>query len=257
MKATRLGLLSTAAMLLLLSGPASAGLVYNSTADFYLQDGFPAETEVQVHGIPGQTNENVPTANGVLLNSNPEINAIWQGNTNINASAGFATIQGPDLARGSFGNYGSIDFSLANDYAFTDLLFDVQLAFDTPSTQTPIADQLVVTAFFSNGTSTSYDNWLNDEAWKEGTPADNSLMVVADEGLFITHVLIETLLGGNLVNGLFQTKHYQVSGAQECGPDTECGGEGNTPVPVPSALPLMLSGIAGLGYLARSRRKRN
>lgn len=233
-------------------GEATASPVKNGTASYYLNDGFPEIDLLQVHGVSGHTKENLPASTGVLMDYESEVQAVWQGNVNINAGAGFASIQGPSLGKGRFGNYGSIDFTLGEDYAFRGLLVDLQQAFDT-SLHAAIADKIIVTTWFSNGTVSAYDGWLGDTGWGKGHASINRLMVLADDGYFITHVMIESFAKESLVNGIFQTKHYQVAGPRDCGPAGACSGESTTPVSLPDSFALMLGGIALFGCLATRR----
>lgn len=240
----------------LLSGSAWAGFVASQDGvSFYLNGDFPDEHESKVFldKTPNGTHDNLVTGNVGSQTGTPA--AQFQSVEDVVAGSGFANI------KGDTGDFSQIEFRLDGGFTFTDLLFDVQLATTKDSNDViNVADQLQVRAFFADGSSsTVYSDWLSDPAWKNGFKADNSLMVIADTGLALSSVLISTWANGQLVAGLFEVKHFQVSGCTLDGGENECdgGGGGGNPVPIPGALPLMMSGIAGLGYLARRRRVRN
>lgn len=69
------------------------------------------------------------------------------------------------------------------------------------------------------------------------------LILAAGDVLSFTHALADDLAKTRARDFYLASLSY------------ELGGNANNPVPVPAALPLFASGVAGLGYLARKRRK--
>jgi hypothetical protein len=72
-----------------------------------------------------------------------------------------------------------------------------------------------------------------------------NIVLLAGDILSFTHGIV----AGN-VDATKARDFYLATISYELG-----GGNANNPVPVPAALPLFASGVAGLGYLARKRRK--
>jgi hypothetical protein len=162
---------------------------------------------------------NVGSQNGL-----PVVKFVSDGgslNLFIDLSNGFGTITPAKTSSGKQVDFNGIDISVPG-YTFTDIVFDEQL---TP-VKGQTSDPFTITAHDTLGTQT---NTVFDAA-----DTDKLFSVVANIGAF-TDVNIQA------PGGFDEIKHLEISGL--------------SPVPIPGALPLFFSGLAGLVFLAKKKRQ--
>lgn len=222
-KQTVLAALSAASLFSI--GNAQAAPVYTGTyVDMYLkQNTFPSGLVEEKVYLDAALATSVTGHVGSQTDSRL---VMFSSSTDVlDAANGFSTIKAAD------GFLNNITIT-APGYWFEDLIFSVNL---TPNQN----DDLTVMATDKSGGVDSFANWTSLSNWVNG---ENRIMAISTSGNLMQSVTINSQLGFESLGGLDQLKQTEISGFVSA-------------VPVPAAIWLLGSSLAGLGITAA--RKRN
>lgn len=183
---------------------------------------FPPEVDTKIF-LDAATNVSPFAGQVGSQTGQPTVNFTAHGNVDV--ANGFATVK-PHADT----TLTSMDITIPG-HTFGDLLFDEQLL------KTQSGDLNLTIEAFSGltllGSLTLDKNTLQHDA-------DQSFKILAEGGNTITDVLLTS------TTGFKELKHFQVSDLSN-----------PSPVPAPTALPLFLTGLAGIGGLMWRRKRRS
>ena len=180
--------------------------------------------------------------------------------TTLDAANGFANICAHAQNCGqSFYNSLTITLPATSTYtgSFGDFLFDVQLQDPGKSdTRPPVQLPFNITISAYSGAAVPANLMgsltLTDTDKDLKTNADLSFLLLAETSTLISTVVLELSDAG-----FKEIKHFQISDLQLVACTGDCGGGGPFPTPLPGALWLFATVLAGGAGFGRWRRKKN
>jgi hypothetical protein len=221
------------------------------------------DSEVKVY-LDGQ--DGLKSFYGSLDKNTAAQDVLFKTDTNADTGNGFANIKPSDNKDA----IGQLIVSVPGKL-FGDLLFDIQLnTFDTPDTNPEGGNKndnsttnnvypLIVEAFDALSNSLAKFIFPVNSPDLKGN-ADLSFLLISTLSN-IDRVVLTSMLDPNPfpndinTKGFKELKHFKLSEITTPCVGDDCGGGGPGVVPVPGALPLLLSGLAGFGFLATRRKK--
>jgi hypothetical protein len=177
---------------------------------------------------------NVNTVTGTTENTGATVN--FTSTDKLDSGSGFSTIKETNN-----GVFNDLDISVVGHF-FTDLIFQATL--EKPGNEDP-DNSLSIEAFGAGGGSLgSFSAFNSDQLEALYSASSNAeLLVLAINPTVFSHILLTSPAGLNVVfGGLEQTKQFEISGVAA--------------IPIPAALPLLASGLGGLGLMGWRRRRR-
>jgi hypothetical protein len=174
----------------------------------------------------------VNTVTGTTENTGATVH--FTSTDKLDSGSGFSNIKEHDN-----GVFNDLDISVV-DHFFTDLIFQATL--EKPGNNEP-DNSLSIEVFGAGGGSLgSFSAFDSDQLEALYSASSNAeLLVLAISPTVFSHILLTSPVGLT-VGGLEQTKQFEISGVAA--------------VPIPAALPLLASGLGGLGLMGWWRRRR-
>jgi hypothetical protein len=218
--------------MLALAGTANAAtLVYNGTdLDIYVGQPSPTDEKVYLSGVDNTLTICGTVGSNAACTVGTNGTATLSASENIDSGNGFSNIKASDG-----GEFANLTFSLVN-LLFTGLAFNVQL--DDEATQLTVAGN-----FFGGGTE-SYSGFLSLAGWNNASA--EQLYVVTKNGKALQNLVISALIsdgdGGSDPGGIFELKQFVVE---------------TTPIPLPPAVLLFGTALAGVGFMSRRKKAAN
>lgn len=236
--------------------------LFDNDPNTLLPDG---DSEVKVY-LDGK--DGLKSFYGSLDKNTADQDVLFESDTDADTGNGFANIKPADNKDA----IGQLKISVPGKL-FGDILFDLQLnTFDTPDTDpekgkdhdnstTNNVYPLIVEAFDALSNSLAKFIFPTNSTKLKGN-ADLSFLLISTLSN-IDHVILTSMLDPNPfpkhvnTKGFKELKHFQLSEIKTPCVGDDCGGGGGdpNPVPLPGALPLLFSGLAGLGFVAMRRKK--